>query len=88
MKHIAEWCLKIVSVRVSLTLESTSFEQQHAMCRANSEFYSLFSNTFINKSEHGQNTLPLLGKVKILKRILMVLNVGIHNILNFLVLFS
>lgn len=67
MKHIAEWCLKIVSVRVSLTLESTSFEQEHAMCRANGEFYSLFFNTFINKSKHGQNTLPFLGRVKMIK---------------------
>lgn len=59
--------------------------KSHAIRRANSEFYSLFFNTFINKSKHGQNTLPLLGRLKIFKRILMVLNVGIHNILNFLV---
>lgn len=58
------------------------------LCRANSELYSLFFNTFINEGKHGQNTLPLLGRIKILKRISMVLNVGIHNIYSFLVLFS
>ena len=51
-------------------------------------FTVFFFNTFINKGKHGQNTLPLLGRIKVLKRMLMVLNVGIHKILNFLVLFS
>lgn len=82
MKHIAKWCLKIVSVRVSLALEPTSLEQQQAVCRANGEFHSLFFQYFISKSKHGQSTLPLLGRIMIIK-VLMALNVGIYNILTF-----
>lgn len=80
--NVAEWCLKIVSVRVSLTPIHILGTNSMLYVGLTVTFTVLFFfQYFINKSKHGQNTLPLLGRIKIVKRIFTVLNIGIHIIL-------